>query len=163
VVVCDFLEGSGRHEVELGFQFAPGRLRVTEGSASFEDRANLHWFAAMPLTARVHEGGATPDAGWIAPSLGMKEAAPRLVLAATTDVPVTFVTILADPGVSVRAETDPGAIVVSGEGWTESLGVRGLGERRTDRLQTDGWVAVWRHEGEQLVPDGRIGGTYQRP
>ncbi len=78
VVICDFLEGAGQHDVELGFQFAPGRLRVSDNGASFEDRANLHWFAPVTLNAQVHEGGSTPDAGWIAPSLGVKEAAPRL-------------------------------------------------------------------------------------
>ncbi len=56
-----------------------------------------------------------------------------------------------------------GPIVISGNGWTESLVVRGFGHGNTDRLQTDGLAAVWRHEHGQFVPDGRIGGTFQRP
>ena len=92
IVVCDELEGAGSHDVELTFQFAPGRLVLGDTHTSFDDAADLYWFAKGELTPGIHEGGAAPDAGWIAPSLGVKTAAPRLVLACSATLPATIVT-----------------------------------------------------------------------
>jgi hypothetical protein len=169
IVVCDFLEGSGSHDVELTYQFAPGELEVHGAHACFERRVSFHWFAARELMPRLYRGGPTPDGGWIAPSLGVKSAAPRLVLAAQVECPTTIVSIVSDTvDVStVGSMHEPGRemIRISGNDWTDCLLVKGYRDTAAGDLCTDGYAAVWREErgGLGLVPDGQVGGTFQRP
>ena len=166
VVVCDFLEGAGEHDMEFTWQFAPGCLRVDEAQAWFEDRVTVHWFAPVNLTVRAHEGGPGPDGGWIAPSLGVKTAAPRLVVAGRSRLPATVVTIIADAGeagpeVAAASPDGSGPIVVSGRGWIDWLLVKGVDRGSGHALETDALAAAWVQRGEQCQPDGRIGGTFQ--
>jgi hypothetical protein len=164
IVVCDLLEGAGSHHVELTFQFAPGRLVLAGARASFDDAVDLSWFAPMELAARVHEGGATPDAGWIAPSLGVKTPAPRLVLAGSVATPVTVVTVLADVApqrLSLRfADAGKvGPIRVAGCGWADWVVATGLGDGAAHGLQSDALLAAWREDNGRFIPDGRVGGS----
>jgi hypothetical protein len=125
IVIADLLEGTGSHDVELTFQFAPGRLTCKDACASFEDRVAMRWFAPVPLAAQLHEGDEGPAGGWIAPSLGVKTAAPRLVLSARLQVPVTLVTVLLDRDehreVTWANEAGSSSLVVCGDGWSDTL------------------------------------------
>jgi hypothetical protein len=168
IVICDFLQGDGTHDVELTFQFAPGALRPAGDSAIFEERVRLHWFGPEPLLARIHEGGHGPDEGWIAPSLGVKAPAPRLVLAASLEVPAVLISVVSDlppDGSPVPAVSAPsaGQIRIAGAGWTEWLLVNTKGQSAADGLQSDAHVAAWVETTGGLVADGRVGGTFQRP
>jgi hypothetical protein len=156
-VVADFLEGTGEHDVELTYQFAPGTLSSGDGQASFGGDVDLRWFGSSRLVATVFEGGPQPHEGWIAPSLGVKLAAPRLVLATRTSVPATFITILLDRSRQVLEATrdQKGVIRVDGEGWSERLTVHGLSDGPE---QKDGvLLAAWRDDGGRQVLDGKIG------
>ena len=168
VIVADFLEGAGTHDVELTYQFAPGHLRLAEAHATFEERVDLHWFSQVELVAQLHEGGPTPDGGWIAPSLGLRTAAPRLVLGAYLQLPATIVCIISDSApqpldVSSVAMTTPGPIRIAGGGWTDWVLVKGLGDGSAHGLDTDGLAGAWTHGDGRFAADGHVGGTFQRP
>ena len=152
--------------MELTFQFAPGDLSVAGSRAKFEELVNLRWFAKAVLSASVHKGGPTPDAGWVAPSLGVKVAAPRLVLSATMNLPTTLVCILSDavsPLDVSLATSRPGPIRVAGDGWEDWLLVKGYGDGDPQALETDAIVGAWRGTEGQFEADGYMAGTFQRP
>ena len=162
IVVCDLLEGTGSHDVELTFQFAPGRLVLADAQASFEDAADLHWFAGAQLTPRMHVGGATPDEGWIAPSLGVKTAAPRLVVACRANLPATIVTVLTDVvpqrlTVECGDPSGAGPIRIAGHDWADWIVARGLGDGAAHGLDSAAPLAAWREDNGRLVPDGSVG------
>jgi hypothetical protein len=168
VVICDLLEGTGMHDIEVIFQFAPGAVRITPGCATFDDRARLHWFGSVPMEPRLYQGGPSPEDGWIAPSLGVKTPAPRLVLAASMTLPATIVSIVTDAasdGIQVsRGPDESGAPVrIGGGDWEDWLAVRGHDPGGSHALETDGVIGAWSREGEAFVADGTVGGTFQRP
>ena len=165
VVICDLLEGAGTHDVEVIFQFAPGPVRLTPGCATFDGRASLRWFGPVPMQPRLHQGGPAPEEGWIAPSLGVKTPAARVVLAASMTLPATIVTIITDAApddVDVSRESG-GPVRIGGADWEDWLTVRGLDPGGSHALETDGLIGAWRREGEASVADGTVGGTFQRP
>jgi hypothetical protein len=129
VIICDEFVGHGAHDLEVNFQFAPGAsLTRAEGTAvSYGDVAALHWFASAPWTSALAEGGEGPDAGWIAPSLGVRQAAPRLTLQChCTAARTALLTILvpgAVGGLVVRRDGDAGPVFVSGPGFTDAISV----------------------------------------
>ena len=164
IVVCDVLEGAGSHDVELTFQFAPGRLVLEDRHTSFDDAADLYWFAEGELTPGIHEGGATPDAGWIAPSLGVKTAAPRLVLACSATLPTTIVTVLTDVvpqrlTVAYAGGDSAGPIRIAGHDWGDWIVARGIGDGAAHGLDSHTLLAAWREEKGRLIPDGHVGGS----
>ena len=84
-LVADELTGSGMHDVEVNYQFAPGTLDITgPQKARFNDTVELMWSASEPVAPAIACGGPGPSDGWIASSLGVREAAPRLTLRADT-------------------------------------------------------------------------------
>jgi hypothetical protein len=164
VVVCDVLDGSGVHDVEVTWQFAPGTLDVCGTRARFDSRVVASWFAPIRLAATGLRGGDTPDGGWIAPSLGVKVAAPRLVVAGQLRCPAPVVTIFADTtvdGVAPAVTMNDGALQIAGDGWTDVLVVQGLSEAAPAGLQTDAILAAWRQQDGRLTADGHVGGTFQ--
>jgi hypothetical protein len=98
VIIRDELTGTPGHKAQAVFQFAPGRLSIADSWALYDDRYELAWVCSTaPVRARVACGGSDPTAGWIAPSLGTREAAPRLMLEFLTAAPcVVLLTILMD-------------------------------------------------------------------
>ena len=107
IIIRDELTGMGRHEAQAVFQFAPGGLSVADSWALYDDQYELAWVCSTPVRARVACGGSDPTAGWIAPSLGAREAAPRLVLEfSITERRVVLLTILTDRGRSGRPASE---------------------------------------------------------
>ncbi len=97
VVLLDEFEGSGAHDIDLTYQFAPGEARLEEGRLVFRDAFELVWHSPAETTTRLHQGGERPHQGWIAPSLGVRVPAPRLNLQAAFSAPATVVlSVLAD-------------------------------------------------------------------
>jgi hypothetical protein len=99
VVLLDELSGSGSHAVESILQCAPGSLALSEAgtAALFADRFEISWTASIALAPTVRAGGAAPSDGWVAPSLGIRQEAPRLVLSGTLDAHrAAILTIVAD-------------------------------------------------------------------
>jgi hypothetical protein len=141
VIVCDEFVGQGAHDLEVNFQFAPGAplVQVTDGVVAFGDVATLHWFAGVRWTPQLADGGDGPAAGWIAPSLGVKQAAPRLTLRCRSDAPrTTLLTVLVPGGetgraLDVRREGDSATVVVTGPGFADHVSAPFTDrERRSD-------------------------------
>jgi hypothetical protein len=97
----------------------------------------------------------------------VRTAAPRLVLAGTTQLPATIVTVIADSAPdrilasSVGAD-ETGPIRVYGTDWEDWLLVRGFAGAGAGSLESDALLAAWRHRDGTFVADGRVGGTFQR-
>jgi hypothetical protein len=95
-IICDQFSGDGLHEVEINYQFAPGRAELSNGSAVLFEHAELAWVGTAPVEAHLRCGESGPDGGWIAPSLGVRVPAPRLSLKSTIDGPLaTYLTVVA--------------------------------------------------------------------
>jgi len=108
LLIADDLVGSGEHELEANYQFAPGTLETsTPQRALFDDTVDILWAGDQPWHATTACGGPGPADGWIAPSLGVRVAAPRLTLRCRTTRPRTrLLTILAS-----RKDTDMASLV----------------------------------------------------
>lgn len=94
----DELTGSGDHRIQILFHFPPSAstLPTTDGLV-VSDQFSMTWHANVALTPSLARGGPSAADGWIAPSLGVKEAAPQLSLAAEFASPHTgVVTVCAD-------------------------------------------------------------------
>jgi hypothetical protein len=97
LVLLDELVGEGAHPAEVVFQFAPGhRLGLGDGHVAVGERFRLNWTANADVRCRIDCGGPTPDAGWVAPRLGQKVAASRLVLQCAPARGLRVLTTLAD-------------------------------------------------------------------
>ena len=81
LVIHDEFDGDDWHDLEINFQFAPGTLEpVRGGGALFDGVVDIAWSEATDWKMRIACGGEHPQDGWIAPSLGIRQAAPRLTL-----------------------------------------------------------------------------------
>jgi hypothetical protein len=126
--LLDEFEGSGNHEIDLTYQFAPGAARLGHNRLVFRDMFELVWHCEPNAAAQLRQGGQGPDEGWIASSLGVKVPAPRLNLHVSFGAPRTRVlAVLADRRVTaggsrVRAMAHPKhgeVFAVDGPGLTE--------------------------------------------
>ncbi|MBA3884178.1 MAG: alginate lyase family protein [Acidobacteria bacterium] len=176
VVIYDEIVGRPGQVARANFQFAPGSLGLaTPYSALFEGRFELAWTSSVPVSATIVDEGGGPSGGWIAPSLGVRERAPRLLLEFPVAYPrVAVLAILADrergasggprilckPADGAGAEGLLGATIV-GAGWEDSL-IAAPGNRaiRWQTIDTDAWVAVVRRGPRGVEDARRIGGTY---
>ncbi|MGQ0734885.1 MAG: heparinase II/III domain-containing protein [Acidobacteriota bacterium] len=169
VLILDEFVGAGRHGVELNYQFAPGQLQTTgDRQALFDEFAEMAWAGDMDWTAVVHCGGPGPEDGWICPSLGVREAAPRLTLTGHMAGPRTsLLTILADRSqlaprillVPVRS-TGRRAIAIAGLDHTDWIEVPGVAE--TGAISTDATLAVCRMRRSGQLDRFSLAGTYLR-
>jgi hypothetical protein len=141
LAIWDEFVGEGRHELEVNFQFAPGSL-VEQGpdAVIFDGSHPVHWVSALDWRPTLVEGGQSPADGWIAPSLGVKQPAPRLRLQSVMDGGrAVLLTMLGAPGVVLSTAGDgPGRecqFTVSTETWTERL-------HHTQSIAPDGEAAL---------------------
>jgi hypothetical protein len=98
LLIYDEFVGTGAHEFVVHFQFAPGRLEHHPGSdtAGFDGEVDVAWIGSERWSAVTACGGPGPADGWIAPSLGIRQAAPRLSLRLVTAQPrATLLTVMA--------------------------------------------------------------------
>jgi hypothetical protein len=99
LLVHDEITGRGSHSYEANFQFAPGTLQDLGGAVRFDGAIDIRWTSPASWTSRVAAGGRGPADGWIAESLGVLVAAPRLTLTCTSDAPPThLLVVLAQTG-----------------------------------------------------------------
>jgi hypothetical protein len=122
-VLVDDLEGSGEHQVELQFQFAPLEVRVDPSLWARAVGRSGHELLVRPfsnvaLKADVYTGELAPARGWISPVYGRREPAPLLIYTAVATLPVRVMTVLLPslgPGAAVPAVSavaDPGGVPV---------------------------------------------------
>lgn len=81
VVLFDDFEGEGEHDLEVNFHLAPLEATFDGNGLVVGDTVGMHWAASFPLTSTIAIGGNPPEEGWIAPSLGVRVAAPVVRLA----------------------------------------------------------------------------------
>lgn len=171
LVVYDEFECRREHDVELAFQFAPGELRnVRPGLAVFNDDIQFGWTASTDLQVSICEGGPAPDSGWIAPSLGVRLAAPRLALSGRIGPGSGTLTVLASPPSAAQVDRLPvgtdnpqrGMIRVTGLDFVDYIAGRAL-TRGGMPGDTDGRVAIWQFRDGQNVEAVQVGGTFVTP
>jgi hypothetical protein len=166
VVIYDEFVGTGRHELTVTYQFAPGSLAQSEaGGVVFDGTVDLVWAGGETWNATIACGGTGPGDGWIAPSLGIRQAAPRLTLTCTTDRPrTTLLTVLA-----ARAASRPRATLVSANRVRGTLAlvscadsvdcIAAAGVAPDRPIDSDARVAVCRAGSDGSMRCGRIGGS----
>jgi hypothetical protein len=176
VVILDELLGGAGHTARANFQFAPGTLALaSDASTLFEHRFELAWAASTHLMASVVTDGETVSGGWIAPSLGVRQRAPRLVLDLCTLAERTLLlTVLADrmrqpgassPRVSIEVEGESAvlAATIAGAGWMDRVvASAGSGVVHADGLLTDAPLALVRNYTDGREELRQIGGSYVR-
>ena len=155
LVVYDEFVGSGAHDLEINWQFAPGSL-VLQGPRGvlFDGAVDMIWLGTGAWDASIRTGGDGPEDGWICSSLGVKRPAPRLSLRGRSDASRSgLLTVLASrPGSAARVHetTAGGATLVAVEGSGFVDWVAGAGISDGGPIDTDGLLAVCR------LIDGRI-------
>jgi hypothetical protein len=170
-ILWDEIVGAGTHGLELRHQFAAGDAHlVGENCLQFDGFAELGWVASVETTAELRAGGFRPADGWIAPSLGIRQPAPVLVVSAPFQAPRTVIlTVAADrrvmagePRVSVVSNRDKGvAIAVRNPHSTDWIVSGDLGERLPFR--TDAKVAVWRVSSGRIIEACGVDGLTVHP
>ena len=179
IVIFDEITGRPGHVARANFQFAPGSLALeSPDCALFDGRFELSWACSVPVVAAAIKNGAAAADGWIAPSLGVRAAAPRLQL--TLSQPqsrVILVSILADRlrasdgrrrRVSfqpvIAPQEDPAlAAVIDGGDWEDRvIASRGGRTIQLDGVETDAAVAVVRSNRHGSHDTRRIGGSFVR-
>jgi hypothetical protein len=139
VLVYDELVGTGSHDLEINWQFAPGELTALPGAAVlFEGDVEMAWMSRSRWTASIAHGGAGPADGWIAPSLGVRVPAPRLTLRSTMTEPrASIITVVAarlsaSPRVSVHTAATAGGsaplLAVVCAGGVDVIAARGISD-----------------------------------
>jgi hypothetical protein len=174
VVIRDELTGSGEHAAEAVFQFAPGKLAVDGDAAIFDDRFELGWVCSAPARARVSRGEEGPDSGWVAMSLGVRQAAPRLVIEfPVREKRVVLLTVVADrrrgdrPGSrrvtsKEQAGAGPLAVFVAGCGFVDEVVAAVEGAAATPDVETDAPLLIVRRENASITEALQAGGTRAR-
>jgi hypothetical protein len=172
VVIRDELTGAPGSRIDATFQFAPGNLAVSASSALFDGRYELTWLCSAPTQARSISGGTNPSDGWIATSLGVRVAAPRLSVTFAMDQPrVALLTILADrestrSRAGARVSSQPGSggrllrAWVKGAGWTDDVIAATAGDASTGGVQTDAPLVIVRRTAGREAHAIPAGGTY---
>jgi hypothetical protein len=166
VVLYDEICGTGSHDVEATFQFAPGTLRLDTGRAVLDDRFELWWMSAGPLHAQMFSGGDGPADGWMAPSLGVRHAAPRLALRGTlAGGRMVLVTLLVDRRRAICRGLDPHAregilrATLEGEGWSDIVLASQTGTVVDHRIDSDAPLVALEVRGGLIEHAAQAGGT----
>jgi hypothetical protein len=97
VVIRDELRGLGAHHAELNYQLAPMTGTLANGAFLAEGEFEVRVRSDRELAATVACGGPEPQDGWVARSLGLRQAAPRLTFAGPFLAPgLVALTVIAD-------------------------------------------------------------------
>jgi uncharacterized heparinase superfamily protein len=165
LVICDMFEGDGRHQLEINYQFAPGRLeRIEHAAAVFDDHTELVWTGRDGWHAAISCGGPNPQDGWIAPSLGILQPAPRLTLTTAMDGATVFLVTVVAARTSGERRTSvvntmhgAGIVAVAGAGHTDFVTVPVLSAEGP--IRSDAVIAIARLDDDGTVSSSLLGGT----
>ena len=128
-ILIDDLSGQAEHRVELQYQFAPLYVALEADNWARAQGKDGHGlliksFALTPLRAAIVEGEISPIQGWVSPDYGRRQPAPLLIYSASTELPLTVVTLLLPienasgplPGVSLLVDESfsPAGVVFEG-------------------------------------------------
>jgi heparinase II/III-like protein len=104
-LIVDDLTGTGQHEVELRFQFAPMDVTMTPdlwaralgchgGGLARGGGLLIKPFTLVGLAGEVKTGEEEPIQGWVSEDYGQRRAAPALVYGVVTGLPLRIATLL---------------------------------------------------------------------
>jgi hypothetical protein len=98
-IVVDDLSGTGRHDVELRFQFARGPVTLGPHpwTRAATRRGQCLWISAFPSAPAqpaLKSGAASPICGWIAPEFTRLSPAPMLIYSFAVALPWRIVTLM---------------------------------------------------------------------
>jgi hypothetical protein len=167
VILYDEITGVGRHVVDVVFQFASGHLALDAAArrAEFDGRFELAWASSGEFETSMACGGPMPADGWIAPSLGVRVAAPRLTLRAQMETgSLTLLTILADGArnrISVSAEPEPFLARICGVDFEDEVYAARQRSVKVSGISTDAPLVVVRR-GCAGTKVAQAGGTWVR-
>jgi hypothetical protein len=124
-IVADELLGSGLHDVELRFPFAPMPVEVGPGpwvrAHGTQGRGLLlRCFSETPLDPEIRCGETDPIQGWVASDYGRREPAPVVLYAATLRLPLRLLTLLL-PVADVAARPPEARALPGGEAGPAGL------------------------------------------
>lgn len=168
LLIYDEFTGRGEHEITVNFQFAPGSLRLADTQAVFADAVDLAWTGQEVWRAETQCGGPSPGDGWIATSLGVRQAAPRLTLSCTTSASKTsLLTVFAsrrspEPRLSIIASDADRAgqgrlAMIRAKGYTDYVAAAGIAP--SGLIDTDALLAVCRAREDRSIVSRRLGGS----
>jgi hypothetical protein len=161
LIVYDEFCGAGQHDFEVNYQFAPGTLDALDGCALFDGCVEMVWTGSCRWSSLVHTAGDQPDQGWIARSLGVKAAAPRLSLRTSSGGPVTTLLTVFTSGKGGRLTRMPGGLVrVDQADCVDWIAAKGTASGAA--IEMDACVAACRIRGGVIEDEARIGGTFAR-
>ena len=162
-LVYDEFDGSGKHDLEVNYQFAPGRLEQPhEQGVLYDGRVEAVWIGNPAWRAQIRTGGPSPEDGWIAPSLGVRQSAPRLSLRSQFAQPKASILTL----FAARQGTAPRVSLVSSAAVLRVMGPDYIDWIAAPRLtsggplQTDALVGVCRVRDGLPIETANMGGTY---
>jgi hypothetical protein len=163
IVVLDEFAGSGQHELEVNWQFAPGALDLTaDHRATFDDLVEIAWLASSGWSSETRSGGGGPADGWICESLGVRRPAPRLVLRSTmTGSSAYLLTVFGRAGGTmprISVSDEHGCFMVTGEDYVDWIAAAGL--TKANAIATDAVLGICRIAGRAVLERMQIGGTY---
>jgi hypothetical protein len=154
LLIYDEFAGVGEHDFSINYQFAPGTLVQTgPTSALFDDAVEMVWASSHSWAPEIASGGAGADDGWIAPSLGLREAAPRIRLSCTATPQLSLLTVIADRGAVSRLSTisqQLGSLVIVQCGSAVDC-VAAAGVAPSRPIDTDALLAVCRLSSKDLI------------
>lgn len=166
LLIHDEFVGTGAHDLTVTYQFAPGVLEPDPaGGAVFDGGAEIAWLGSQPWRMVTACGGPEPWDGWIAPSLGIRQAAPRLTLACTSASPRTsLLTVIAarvGPGRRIALRQGGGAdgalALVSAGDDLDCVAAAGIAGSRV--IDTDALLAVGRVGADGAIAASSTGGS----
>ena len=162
VLIHDEFAGSGAHEIEVNFQFAPGEVVPGEAGVEFEGFVQLLWSGTGDWRSNIRRGGEAPADGWICRSLGVKVPAPRLTLTGSmAGAGAALLSIVADRSLRpVRPAGHAGLVGLARGGDVEWI--TGAGLATGGPLETDGRLAVCRLSGGSERERVSAQGTFVR-
>ncbi len=145
-------------------------MELKGSSVVFDNRFELTWACSDSVVRSVACGGERPADGWIAASLGVRHAAPRLSLEFTTHAErAVLLTILADTRASAARGTtrvssanvaDRLRASVHGVAWTDEVIAGITGSASTPQVRTDAPLVIVRRADDGAVTAFHAGGTY---
>jgi hypothetical protein len=167
VVLYDEITGVGHHVVDVIFQFASGELQLeaTAGRASLDGRFELTWMSGGKLQTRLACGAPNPAGGWVAPSLGVRVAAPRLTLTGLMETgSLTLLSIVSDTErnrVTVLDQRELLHARICGDSFEDDVLAASRGVLKAPDIATDAPLVVARRgpAGTAIV---QAGGTWVR-
>ena len=150
VLVLDEFTGSGPHDIEVNYQFAPGLLRLNASDrVAFDDIAEVVWIGRDDWRPEVRSGGPGPGDGWICASLGVRQPAPRLTLSQHTNEGTTaLLSVIARQALQTSTRVFDGhrLMTVTDGNQTEWIAARGITQGTA--IKTDGALGIYSDGGE---------------